>query len=104
MSLWICDNFLCRLQCYCQNRSPDVGLPVTPTAFAFADLVGNCDEAVGKSLGAGMEGLLEELHQRLHNTEIVVMAILPKVSNIANCIDALYCNAHMWHSVPCRPP
>ena len=44
-----------------------------------ADIAGECTVETGQHVAAQMEKLLDEMRQRLPSTNIVVMAILPKV-------------------------
>ena len=44
-----------------------------------ADIAGECTVETGQHVAAQMGKLLDEMRQRLPSTNIVVMAILPKV-------------------------
>ena len=48
-----------------------------------ADLAGECSAQTAEKVAGQMEKLLEEMHRRLPNTHIIVMAILPKVLRLS---------------------
>lgn len=45
----------------------------------YADIAGECTVETGQKVADQMQTLLDEFHQHLPSTHIVVMAILPKV-------------------------
>ena len=48
-----------------------------------ADIAGDCSVETAEKVAGQMEKLLEEMHRRLPNTHIIVMAILPKVLRLS---------------------
>jgi len=47
--------------------------------MVVADIVGECKDALGSKVAAGIENMVTDLHAKMPASHIIVMAILPKV-------------------------
>ncbi len=84
-SLALCSDGVQKLCCYSLRTCTLLNLK-----DCCADITGECSSETAEKVAGQMEKLLEEMHRRLPNTNIIVMAILPKVLHHIQAPPAMY--------------